>query len=520
MTALSAPIPPNSIHLCLDMQRLLQPEGPWPLAWAESALARIVSLVEGHAEQTIFTRFVPPNSPAAMPGRWKHYYERWRQVTREFLDPSALELLEPLPSFAPPARILDKRYYSAFTGTDLHQILKHAGTDTLILSGAETDVCVLSTICSGVDLGYRMVVANDAATGDIMSNTAFTPVACSRCFSDHGLHLNAERTGIELESRCPNCGAIDGKKLGMDELNEVAHRFFVWGSLQRFEYGAAPSVVYNTSRKTDIDVSSWLSAHVALFERILGIGLFHYGPRAWMFGEIEPLKDLQNPATQKRIIDRIVSEYPEREIDSGLPFYRVRKSSDPLRKPSEFDSPPVGHAGKGRLDSPGEPILYASPDLEICVHECRFSAEDELYVATLHATSTLRLLDLSALLKEEHVTEFESLDMTVHMLFLAGSHSYDISRAIAVSARQRGFQGIIYPSYFSLLRQGMMPFPTVYGISHRRVPQFQDHEAASAILNLALFGRPILEGRVSVKCLNKLIMRRVGYDFHFGPVEF
>jgi RES domain len=47
-------------------------------------------------------------------------------------------------------------------------------------------------------------------------------------------------------------------------------------------------------------------------------------------------------------------------------------------------------AGNGRLDSPGFPVMYASPDLEVCVHECRVTREDDLYVATLGAVSSLR----------------------------------------------------------------------------------------------------------------------------------
>jgi nicotinamidase-related amidase len=34
--------------------------------------------------------------------------------------------------------------------------------DTLIISGAETDVCVLGTVLAAVDLGYRVIVARDA----------------------------------------------------------------------------------------------------------------------------------------------------------------------------------------------------------------------------------------------------------------------------------------------------------------------------------------------------------------------
>ena len=153
----------------------------------------------------------------------------------------------------------------------------------------------------------------------------------------------------------------------------------------------------------------------------------------------------------------------------------------------------------------------------MCVHECRVSAEDEIFVATLAPSTSLRLLDLSVLLKEEDTTEFESLDMTVHMLFLAGKHAYRITRAVADAARISGFDGIVYPSYFSLLRLGQMPFKTTYGISHRRIPQLQEHEQAKSIQNLAVFGRPVSEGKVAVSCIDRLILSRVAYDFHFGP---
>jgi hypothetical protein len=53
----------------------------------------------------------------------------------------------------------------------------------------------------------------------------------------------------------------------------------------------------------------------------------------------------------------------------------------------------------------------------------------------------------------------------------AGAHSYEICRAVASSAREAGFHGIAYPSYFSLLRTGAMPFETAYGISIRRFPE-------------------------------------------------
>src|SRR5262249_14504305 len=118
-----------------------------------------------------------------------------------------------------------------------------------------------------------------------------------------------------------------------------------------------------------------------------------------------------------------------------------------------------------------------SQDLQICVHECRVTAEDNLFVATLRPNRNLKLLDLAYLLPED-TTEFESLDMAVHMFFLAGKDSYPIAREVALAAHKGGFDGIVYSSYFSLLRTGGMPFETVLGISHRRIPRYSNYERA------------------------------------------
>ncbi len=135
---LRGPIGPAATHLCIDMQRLLAPEGPWPTPWAEPALECQVGLIERRPAATFFTRFIPPKTPEDMPGAWKRYYEKWREVTREFIDPQLLDLLEPLQKYVPPACVVDKTRYSAFVGSALHSVLRKHGANTLIISGAET----------------------------------------------------------------------------------------------------------------------------------------------------------------------------------------------------------------------------------------------------------------------------------------------------------------------------------------------------------------------------------------------
>jgi len=347
-------------------------------------------------------------------------------------------------------------------------------------------------------------------------------VACPNCFCDQGLQLDAEKIGSNIAHTCPNCGSKSSKMLTKDMLDELVYRFFTWGSLRRYNYGAAPRIIYNTHQKTSIKMTPSLERDVKIFERILGVGFFYYGPRAWMYGQITPLEALQNSNSRPQVIDRILREYPTVILTANeAPFYRVRKAPSAPHDYSQYDSPPKAFLGKGRLDTTDLPILYASPDLEVCVHECRVTVEDELYVATLIPTKSLRLINLAALLKEDrHVTEFESLDLAVHMLFMASSHSYEITREISIAARTAGFDGIIYPSYFSMARHGGMPCQAVvYGISNRRIPQFQQHEEAITVQNLALFGYPIRDEKIAIKCINKVTLTRVSYNFLFGPLS-
>lgn len=342
-------------------------------------------------------------------------------------------------------------------------------------------------------------------------------ILCSNCFTDQGLRLDAECIGNTDASVCPNCGETQGRKLTADRANALAYRYFVWGTLHRCEYGAAPIIQFNKHQETSINVSPWVKDDIELLSKKLGIGFFYYAPRLWMVGEVEPLKALQELQSRETIIQRIIANYPKIYLDEAHLFYRVRKAPNVPNSASEYDTPPVQYLGTGRLDSKDVPVMYGSQDLEVCVHECRVTAEDELYVATLSPTRSLKFLDISKLIAEEQVTEFESLDMAIHMLFLAGKHSYEISRSLARSIRVAGFDGIIYPSYFSLLRTGSMPFETAYGISHRLFSQMQGYEQAKTIPNLALFGRPIQEQKVRVHCINKLIVSHVKYEFHFGP---
>ncbi|WP_262026992.1 cysteine hydrolase family protein [Microvirga sp. Mcv34] len=155
------PLGPSTLHLCIDMQRLFSSDGPWPTPWMERVLPTVTRIAEQAPDRTVFTRFIPPYRPEDMPGTWRGYYERWREVTREHLDPRMLDLMPSLQRLSPPAVVLDKPVYSAFAGHKLRDLVSERGIDTLLITGSETDMCVLATVLGAVDLGLRVVIVTD-----------------------------------------------------------------------------------------------------------------------------------------------------------------------------------------------------------------------------------------------------------------------------------------------------------------------------------------------------------------------
>jgi nicotinamidase-related amidase len=159
------PLGSGCLHVCVDMQAIFLPGMPWGNPWIERVLPAIVELTAHHAEHTIFTRFIPAREVDAAPGAWKRYYRKWESLTLKRVDPSRVELVASLARFVPPAKVVDKRVYSPWTEGHLDSMLAAGAFDTIVVTGGETDVCVLATVLGAIDRGFRVVVATDAICG-------------------------------------------------------------------------------------------------------------------------------------------------------------------------------------------------------------------------------------------------------------------------------------------------------------------------------------------------------------------
>lgn len=130
--------------------------------WMDRVLPNVAELAERQAKRTVFTRFIPPVRPEDMPGRWRAYYTFWREATRERVDPGLLDLVPALARLVPPATIIDKPVYSPFAGRRLPALLRARDTDVLVITGTETDVCVLATVLGAIDRGHAVLLVTDA----------------------------------------------------------------------------------------------------------------------------------------------------------------------------------------------------------------------------------------------------------------------------------------------------------------------------------------------------------------------
>lgn len=176
------------VHLCIDMQRMFAEPTDWQPPWMNRVLPQVCRLAAAHPERTIFTRFIPAARPGEGRGTWATYSQRWAAMTRERLDAGMIDLVPDLARLVPPAEVVDKTVYSPWLETGLDARLRARAVDTLIVTGAETDVCVLAAVLGGVDLGYRIVLATDAL--------------CSSCDAAHDalLLMYRMRYGHQVET--------------------------------------------------------------------------------------------------------------------------------------------------------------------------------------------------------------------------------------------------------------------------------------------------------------------------------
>jgi nicotinamidase-related amidase len=157
---LFGPIPSTALHLVVDMQELFRSHPDWGTQSLTRIIPQIQHLLSARPGNAYFSRFIPAQHPDGASGAWQRYYRRWSRVTLDQLDPAQVDVVHELRPWA--KRVADKPGYSALGNPELRRAALASEGHCLVLTGVETDVCVLATAMEAMDAGLRVVLATDA----------------------------------------------------------------------------------------------------------------------------------------------------------------------------------------------------------------------------------------------------------------------------------------------------------------------------------------------------------------------
>src|SRR5215510_8079186 len=144
----------RAMHIVIDMQRLFADHPDWKVKDIGRIRAEVTWLAEHKPGRTLWTRFIPAQNAETAKGAWRKYYEQWPTATLDGGGADYVDLLLEHRTLAGHAARFDKTTFSAFGNEKLVDALTASGTETLILSGVETDVCVWATALDAIDAGF------------------------------------------------------------------------------------------------------------------------------------------------------------------------------------------------------------------------------------------------------------------------------------------------------------------------------------------------------------------------------
>jgi len=136
----------NSVLLPVDLQQAFD-ASPWPRRWNEAVDANGQALLKAWREHGLPIIHIRHDSVAAgstlAPGASGNGFR---------------------PGFGPVGDepLVTKSVNAAFIGTDLDLRLRRLGVNTLVVFGIATDMCVSTTVRVGANLGYNMILVEDA----------------------------------------------------------------------------------------------------------------------------------------------------------------------------------------------------------------------------------------------------------------------------------------------------------------------------------------------------------------------
>jgi nicotinamidase-related amidase len=155
-------LPGTTVHMAIDMQRVFAERTSWHMPGFDAIVPKVAAIAAAMPGRNVFTRFVVPHTAEHATGQWQNYYRRWHEFTGAVMPAELVDIVEGLAPYATPETLIDKLTYSVFEAPDCAPRLAALGATTIIFTGVETDVCVLASLMTAVDRGYRVLAVSDA----------------------------------------------------------------------------------------------------------------------------------------------------------------------------------------------------------------------------------------------------------------------------------------------------------------------------------------------------------------------
>lgn len=336
-------------------------------------------------------------------------------------------------------------------------------------------------------------------------------VACSCCFRNLGISIEAKKIGDSSSGECPKCGRTQGAKLSKEQLWTLQQKFFLAGSQVSAYYPSPIGMGGAGLLSSQFEINTWTD--YLLLKDLTGVELFWYGPHLWRLGHsllrekvearLKPEQykwplDVGRDTTIDDLWDEAISVVRPTVLNQGETLFRARILAKNRLNALEYDSPPPELIRPSRFNDSTHRVFYGAFDVETCMLELKLGPNEivrnETTIARFALRQSFRVLNLCEIApgELEHGQYVECMALLTGLLF-PREQDYFMTQSLSRHIEKRGFDGILHPSVFRYI-----------GSRQAR--------------NLVVFGAPVRDGRIELLDINSVRVNSLNYDLGFGPV--
>lgn len=157
---------------------------------------KLLAFARENGIPVIFTKFISSKTPNLL-WNWSAEIESDHNCIRGFKRyypdigkaEQCTEVIDELQPILPEDYVIEKYNYSSFRNTNLSDVLRSEGRDTIIVTGTVTQVCVEDTVHDGFAEGFQVVLVSDCvSTWDPLQQQATLENAANK----YGMVMSSE----------------------------------------------------------------------------------------------------------------------------------------------------------------------------------------------------------------------------------------------------------------------------------------------------------------------------------------